>query len=1682
MPALGSVDVLWKKIDYEAKTYDVHVVSDVPLGDNFPNRELRYALDNGLVTDIYVVDTSNGQAVEVPIAKILVSLLQSSFKFPANAGAGLLATGGIPNHDISDVTETYTLFTSSYFSDFFVDIFIKGGLDNLNVRTDLYQQIMVDMLLQPQLADTPDSENRYQAVLDGSLLVSEFTEVMNEHLAAFESSDKSSETVINWATYQNSVAALAEKTDGFHDLKPATTSALDRLSDVLDGVGLISGITGETARLLLLQSIANERALLRLRVLEDFVDRAAAQPGADPALASALQLARLDVEAYVNDYYVNLGTILEASFIDNPDNLVTAFGLSKHLIRLLFGKAFAATYATVLTPYLLSFEVYNGIRAQEDRARTASLAATMQRELFKSHGLLHHRDLMHQPGALDAVEAQAFNELFQMSWYLSSRHFQDALGSLNNEISRHYGQALDFFIPGGSPYQEQMDELSRQLEFRRMVTQRLASPSYLSTVPQYWNSGPQDGEYIWLVQLIRGDLVTSPTAAVGKDLGICLTKPTQPNTPAILANALVRTEPNACLGSGDWECGPQDPDGVCTARFQLYWDDDKNPSNADCENGSGPCPIPGAEDLHPIRDALYIWDQSNQRLPPGDYYLYASITDGAHSASAYSPGSYTFIDPYFEAEHWSFIAREIREGGRSDGDGIPEIGEEISIDLLLQNISGRFLRGVKLHSLRVEGDAVRHLATDDWSEEDVEDRQLSFVIDGVTLFPDANDNDIVTATDDLQIWIGSESPTSIPLVASVEYWDDGNPVDPTVRRIQDIGFEVTVSDGSNVPDLRCDHIDLVDDTYHDGVFESGEKGYFTATVCNDGTWEAIMPWATFEDPPPLGRWIDEDSFYTNLSPSECQPSEDIFVLRTERDECGGIVLPMTVTSGSYVSETSCSLSVQCAPYQSIQDDVEAGNVQRGEPLTASIFVSNPGAATLTITGVAESSNAADTSIVNYPATLSPGNSGIVEISVDTTAIPPGRYTRTIRVDSNANNPAPDERESIVSFGVTDSDTPVQLSTNGVTLGAIDLSGELIAFIRGNDVYVLDARDGSEIRLTTTSEQESKPRIDGNIVVFVRRDSVADVLNIFYHDLDSGIETQVTNLAFNQIDPDIYGDTIVWEDQRTGVQTADIYKYVIGQDSINGSLAVDLGGMDAATDPRISDLFIGYVGRRYDNDGFFKRNLGYFDRNTNTHHNAGLWNDPSICTMGSDYDVSGNHAAFQCDCGDLCDRDDMVYYVNMATRSAPTRLTCDNSLGDDREEILIFGNEVFYVLDGDDDIYKTTMSNGCPNEVPLHIGSSMKRYPAGDAATGTYAFLDNQTGAYQIWGIVPPPAIEASVASFDLDASEFIQGGSYSFNAVVLNNGRDDLSSLPVRVTANAQKIDSWTVPTLPAGASNNHQGTWNTAGLAAGMYSLEACLAPAPNGDANNTNDCRSLTLELEDDDTSPPSLSNAEVAPGSGSDGDPYLEEGEAILLTWSADDSAGISATQASLNGNTVNGFLVAPGRYQAELPSQNASPNAITATIEATDGDDSPLTSSLTVPIVVYPARPTIIATIPMNGESDVDAGSSLEVTFSVDMNRSTIRSENFMLTDISGTMLSTIPDYDESTRTALIDADFQDGTRYHLIVQGGAGGVEDVRGNPLLGDFLLEFTTSDPTAVIFFDGFESGDTSVWSGESP
>jgi hypothetical protein len=110
----------------------------------------------------------------------------------------------------------------------------------------------------------------------------------------------------------------------------------------------------------------------------------------------------------------------------------------------------------------------------------------------------------------------------------------------------------------------------------------------------------------------------------------------------------------------------------------------------------------------------------------------------------------------------------------------------------------------------------------------------------------------------------------------------------------------------------------------------------------------------------------------------------------------------------------------------------------------------------------------------------------------------------------------------------------------------------------------------------------------------------------------------------------------------------------------------------------------------------------------------------------------------------------------------------------------------------------------------------------------------------------------------------------------------------------------------------------------------------------------------------------------------------------------------------------------------------------------------------------APPTVTASSPLNGASNVPVNSSVTATFNESVDPATVTAANFELRTAASVLVPASVSYNAGTRTAtLTPSALLSGTAtFTATVRGGAGGIRDLAGNVLPANVVWSFTTEVP----------------------
>lgn len=123
------------------------------------------------------------------------------------------------------------------------------------------------------------------------------------------------------------------------------------------------------------------------------------------------------------------------------------------------------------------------------------------------------------------------------------------------------------------------------------------------------------------------------------------------------------------------------------------------------------------------------------------------------------------------------------------------------------------------------------------------------------------------------------------------------------------------------------------------------------------------------------------------------------------------------------------------------------------------------------------------------------------------------------------------------------------------------------------------------------------------------------------------------------------------------------------------------------------------------------------------------------------------------------------------------------------------------------------------------------------------------------------------------------------------------------------------------------------------------------------------------------------------------------------------------------------------------------------------------SWTTGAAVDTTAPTVTSTLQANNATNVDVNTQAGATFSEAMNPQSIKSTNVVLREsVSAALVAGVVTYSGMNASFKPLASLLPGTRYTLTIKGGAGGVEDLAGNPMAADSVTSWTTADNTTPV------------------
>ena len=141
-----------------------------------------------------------------------------------------------------------------------------------------------------------------------------------------------------------------------------------------------------------------------------------------------------------------------------------------------------------------------------------------------------------------------------------------------------------------------------------------------------------------------------------------------------------------------------------------------------------------------------------------------------------------------------------------------------------------------------------------------------------------------------------------------------------------------------------------------------------------------------------------------------------------------------------------------------------------------------------------------------------------------------------------------------------------------------------------------------------------------------------------------------------------------------------------------------------------------------------------------------------------------------------------------------------------------------------------------------------------------------------------------------------------------------------------------------------------------------------------------------------------------------------------------------------------------------------------------------SDMTLSVTPDTTPPTVTSRTPAPGSAGINVGTSVTAKFDELLDPATIGGSTFQLKNGAGAAVPANVTYDaaSSTATLTVQAALQYGVTYTATLKGGAGGIEDLAGNPLVADLNWSFSTEASPPSILLVGSTSNPFAMYLGE--
>lgn len=424
---------IWSKLLHDGQEYSVHVASE-PAISNPLGRPLSFNDDAPAITRIYAIDGEGVEVEDVLLRRLLVIGSQNVERF-INGIDSFDVAGAISINDIHKETRTDNL-GNEYFivpplattewwrTAFLYSNLIVWGTDGYDHRVNIWEQVILDAVLQPDLYEAlsadPQLMKELSRFLHGSKLTLTVSNMILKGKLLFKlNPDNIQTTLLNW---------------GKVTLRKNMLTHLTKLSAAIGAITVAVDVYADVVRMFFLGSLANAFAEERLEALEQYIQENTAD--LDPALVDAIDEARQKLDEIATEYYDTIHNFFQASW-DHAVDIAAAITFLASAFKLL-----PAAVAKIALPYYLSYQLYMHLLDQSYKVQRLSLAAALQRTFAgetSADGILTLQDELETSEFRDHEKLNIALNLFTVNHYLGFYFYKNYYEALNVPIFKQLG-------------------------------------------------------------------------------------------------------------------------------------------------------------------------------------------------------------------------------------------------------------------------------------------------------------------------------------------------------------------------------------------------------------------------------------------------------------------------------------------------------------------------------------------------------------------------------------------------------------------------------------------------------------------------------------------------------------------------------------------------------------------------------------------------------------------------------------------------------------------------------------------------------------------------------------------------------------------------------------------------------------------------------------------------------------------------------------------------------------------------------------------------------------------------------------------------------------------------------------------------------------------------------------------